>query len=80
MVAMTLGGWGNIFDQLLADFRITATPEGANATSKVYSPFRWRRTLLHSLTYGDRNAIAEISHWIASRMDKDTKIGSPEAA
>ncbi len=78
MNAVTLGGWGSMFDQLLLDFRITATPEGANALSKVlYSPFRWRRTLLHSLTYGDRDAIAEICNWIGSRMHDYPKIVSP---
>jgi hypothetical protein len=79
MVALTLGGWGNIFHQLLVDFRVTETPEGADATSKVFSGLRWRRTLLHSLTYGDRKAVAEISHWIASRMHNDTKIGPPDS-
>jgi len=77
MGSMTLGHWGGIIYQLLVDFRITGTPEGASATSKVYSPLRWRRTLLHSLTYGDRNALAEISHWVASRMRDDAKISSP---
>jgi hypothetical protein len=69
MVGLTLGGWGNALHQLLVDFRVTAAPEGAHATSKVYSALRWRRTLLHSLTYGDRNAVTEISNWIASRLD-----------
>jgi hypothetical protein len=68
MGSMTLGHWGGIIDQLLVDFRITGIPEGASAVSKVYSPWRRRRTLLHSLTYGDRNALADISHWVGVRM------------
>jgi hypothetical protein len=75
MGSMTLGHWGGFSDQLLVDFRITGTPEGANSTSKVFSPFRWRRTLLHSLTYGDRSALAAICEWIAARMCEDGKTG-----
>ena len=75
--SMTLGHWGGILDQLLVDFRITGTPDGASATSKVYSLWRGRRTLLvHSLTYHDRIALAEISDWLAARMRADAKTSS----
>ena len=73
MGSLTLGHWGGLIDQLLVDFRITGTPDGANAVSKVYSPLRWPRTLRHSLTYGDRKAIADISEWFTARLFDDTK-------
>ena len=71
MGALTLGHWGGVISQLLLDFRITGAPEGATAVTKIYSPLRWRRTLLHSLTYTDRRALADISQWMASRICND---------
>jgi len=71
MVALTLGHWGGIVSQLLLDFRITGAPDGATAITKVYSPLLWRRTLLHSLTYADRRALADVSQWMALRMCND---------
>jgi len=71
MGALTLGHWGGVISQLLLDFRIAGTPEGGTAVTKIYSPLRWPRTLLHSLTYADGRALADISQWMASRMCND---------
>lgn len=68
MGSLTLGHWGGIVSQLLVDFRITAMPEGAAASARVHSPFRWRMSLRHSLTYSDSEAVAEICDWIATRI------------
>jgi hypothetical protein len=68
MGSLTIGHWGGFVAQLLADFRITAVPEGAAATSRVHSPWVLRRGLRHSLVYTDPHALAEISEWVVARM------------
>ena len=80
LTAIVLGHWGGIIDQLLVDFYVTPTPEGADVVSKGYSPFRWRRTLLHSLTYGDRNALDDISRWIIARTCEEANLGNAVGA
>jgi hypothetical protein len=66
MVALTLGHWGGIISQLLLDFRITGGPVGQNAVTKIYSPGRWWQVGRHSLSYQDREALVDISQWLAS--------------
>jgi len=75
--SLTLGDWGGVVDQLLADFRITATPDGAAATSRVYSPWVLRRGLRHSLVYTDSRALANISEWIVARMSEFSETAEP---
>jgi hypothetical protein len=76
MGSLTLGHWGGLFAQLLADFRITAVPEGAAATSKVYPPWALRLGLRHSLVYADRRALADISEWMVARLAENRERAS----